>query len=306
MSEGIISAMGHLSIQTKDLEGSVFDAVNLLGLRETSRSGETVFLAAADVHHELMYTKSSVDAIDHIGLVAKNRGALAEARARVDRGGFPIVSEKPLEAGIAEGFAFVGPEGFVYEIYLGMEDLQGHSSTFGPDRFGHINIHPQDLETTKTFLVEVLGFMISDIVGDDFAYFLRCNPDHHGIAIIKGRGSLHHHAWETQSIADLGRLGDRLDSLRRQLIWGPVRHGAGHNIAAYFVEPAGGVIELYTDLEQIYDDERPPIVWKSDDGRWFNRWGAYNGQDFRSHGIFPADRLVTGQEITILNKGNVE
>ncbi|MCW2747090.1 MAG: hypothetical protein JWP10_232, partial [Nocardioidaceae bacterium] len=59
-------------------------------------------------------------------------------------------------------------------------------------------------------------------------------------------------------------------------------------IAAYYVEPSGVVVELYTDLEQIYDDLRPPIVWSEDDRTWFNRWGVYRGEDFRSHGLFPA------------------
>ncbi|CAN5231617.1 VOC family protein [soil metagenome] len=290
MSWGVISAMGHIAIQTTRLEESLFDATHVLGLRETGRTGGSVFLAAADVHHEIMYIESEHDGIDHIGLVAADSSALAEVRRRVDDGGYEVISETPLEEAIADGFAFVGPEGFVYEIYVGMEELVAPEGTHGPDRFGHINLHPQHVDEYKTFLEDVLGFRISDIIGDDFAYFLRCNPDHHGIALISGRGSLHHHAWQTQSIADLGRMADRLDRLRRHLIWGPVRHGAGHNIAAYFVEPAGDVIELYTDLEQIYDDSRPPAKWSMDDGRWFNRWGSYNGEDFRSHGLFPAPR----------------
>ena len=35
MSWGLISAMGHVSIQTTDLASSVFDATQILGLRET-------------------------------------------------------------------------------------------------------------------------------------------------------------------------------------------------------------------------------------------------------------------------------
>ncbi|SFI61026.1 Catechol-2,3-dioxygenase [Microbacterium saccharophilum] len=290
MSWGLISEMGHVAIQTTRLEDSVFDATQVLGLRETGRDEHTVFLAAADVHHELMYQASEHDGIDHIGLVAADRGALAEVRRRIDAGGWEVVSESPLEEGIEEGFAFEGPEGFIYEVYVGMARQDAPQLGFGPDRFGHINIHPQDVEAYKTFLTDVLDFRISDVIGDDFAYFLRCNADHHGIALIAGRGTMHHHAWQAQSIVDLGKLGDRLDRLRRQMIWGPVRHGAGHNIAAYFVEPSGGVIELYADLEQIYDDNRPPVVWNGDDNRWFSRWGVYRGQDFRTHGLFPAPR----------------
>ena len=132
----------------------------------------------------------------------------------------------------------------------------------------------------------------SDVIGDDYAYFMRCNPDHHGIALLPGKGTFHHHAWQTQSVADLAKLGDRLNKAGRDLIWGPVRHGAGHNIAAYYVEHSGAVVELYTDLEQIYDDNREPIVWGAEDN-WWNMWSDYRPLDFRDFGIPPVVRRLT-------------
>lgn len=288
--------MGYIAIQTTHFEESIALQTDIFGLRETRRTETVTYLAAADVHHELVYIRSDVDALDHLGLVAAGPAELAEARRRIDAAGFEVISDEPLVEGIEEGFAFVGPEQFVFSVYLGMHAQSAQSATFGPERYGHVNLHPQNVGAMCRFLVDVLGFLVSDIVGDDFAYFLRCNPDHHGIALIAGKGSLHHHAWQTQSIADLGKLGDRLDLAGKRLIWGPVRHGAGHNIAAYFVEPSDVVVELYTDLEQIYDAARAPHVWDGADGRWFNRWGVYNGQDFRSHGIFPAPHIRSIKE----------
>ncbi|WP_181365011.1 VOC family protein [Arthrobacter sp. HMWF013] len=289
MSWGLISAMGHVSIQTTRLRESVFDATQLLGLRETERTSDAVYLAAANVHHELVYVESDVDGIDGFGLVAANGDALREIRRRVDNENFPILSEKPRGAGIEDGFSFIGPEGFVFEIYVGMQENQAAVQSFGPDRYGHFNFHPRDVGGMMRFLHRVLDFRLSDVIGDDFAYFMRCNPDHHGIALVRGEGTLHHHAWQTQSIADLGRLGDRLNKVGRELIWGPVRHGAGHNIAAYFVETSGAVVELYTDLEQIYDDARPPVVWGEDEN-WYNMWSSYRPLDFRTFGLAPVDR----------------
>lgn len=287
MARGVISEMGYLAMRTRDYDESLALATDALGLRMTLDAGDRAYLSAADRHHELVYVKSDVDGIDHIGLVAADAESLEIIRARLEAAGFPILTRSPLERAIGEGFAVAGPEGYVFHVYVGMSSVAHGPAAFGPDRYGHINIHPVDATAMKDFLVEFFGFRVSDVIGTDFAYFLRCNSDHHGIALIKGRGSLHHHAWQTQSIADLGRLGDRLFAQGRRLIWGPVRHGAGHNIAAYYVEPNGTVVELYTDLEQIHDDLRPPIEWAGDDRTWFNRWGVYNGEDFRSHGAFP-------------------
>lgn len=289
MSWGLISAMGHVSIQTTDLSGSVFDATQILGLRETERTSDAVYLAAGNVHHELVYIESDVNGVDGFGLVAANGDALREIRRRVEDENFTIVSNKPRGVGVEDGFSFIGPEGFVFEIYVGMQENIALQQSFGPDRYGHVNFHPRDVGGMMRFLRRVLDFRLSDVIGDDFAYFMRCNPDHHGIALVRGEGTLHHHAWQTQSIADLGKLGDRLNKLGRELIWGPVRHGAGHNIAAYFVETSGAVVELYTDLEQIYDDSRPPVVWGEEEN-WYNMWGEYRPLEFRKFGLAPASR----------------
>ena len=287
MSLGVITEMGYLAMRTRDYDESLELATDVLGLRMTLNDDDRAYLSAADRHHELVYVKSEEDGIDHIGLVADSPEGLEIIRKRLEAGGFPILTRSPLEREIGEGFAVLGPEGYVYHVYVGMKAFRHGPASFGPDRYGHINIHPQNPTAMKDFLVEFFGFKVSDVIGKDFGYFLRCNPDHHGIALIKGRGTLHHHAWQTQSVADLGRLADRLFARGRRLIWGPVRHGAGHNIAAYYVEPNGTVVELYTDLEQIHEIDRPPIEWSQDDRTWFNRWGVYNGEDFRSHGVFP-------------------
>ena len=130
------------------------------------------------------------------------------------------------------------------------------------------------------------GFRVSDVIGQDFAYFLQCQSDHHGIALINGRGSLHHHAWQAQFVAGLGWLGDRLShGPQADLRPCAARRRASHRV--YYVEPNGRVVELYTDLEHIHEVNRPPIEWDQGDRTWLDRWGVCNGEDFRFHGACP-------------------
>lgn len=289
MPWGLIAQMGHVSIQTTDVEASVADATQLLGLHVNAQADGVAYLAGADVHHELSYHGGDRNGIDRIGLVAASGAALRALYTRVRAAGFPIVSGEADGPGVAEAFSFVGPEGYVFEIYTGMQTVAnplGRGAS-GPDRYGHINIHPQDVVAFKDFLVTVLDFRLSDVIGDDFAYFLRCNSDHHGIALIKGPGTLHHHAWQVQSATELTKVCDRVGAAGREIIWGPVRHGAGHNIACYYVEASGAVVEIYADLEQIYDDERPPVIWGGTDN-WFNMWSDFRPDSFRMHGLAPA------------------
>lgn len=294
MTNRVISEIGYVALQTTDLDGSLQHAQDILGLVETERTGNAVFLGSrARAHHELVYLDSPENALGHIGLVAPNQAALDTVRRRVMDAGYPLLSAEPLHPGVADGFSFVGPENFIFEIYIQMEKVALTPKSFGPDRFGHVNLHPQNLGAMLDFFVKILDFRISDVIGDDFAYFLRCNPEHHGVALIKGRGWMHHHAWQVQSIAELGKAGDRLFESGAELLMGPVRHGAGHNIAAYYVEPNGAVVELYTDIEMIYDDERPPIIWEADDRRWATRWASYDFTEFRSHGVYPASEAIS-------------
>ncbi|MCD1144228.1 VOC family protein [Kocuria sp. LUK] len=292
MSWGLISEMGHVGIQTTDVEASVRDATELLGLRVTEQAGDAVYLAAGDVHHELVYRESDVNGVDSLGLVARDGDALKAVRRRVEDENLEVLADRPRTAGVEDGFSFVGPEGWVFEITVGRQADVAARQGFGPDRYGHLNFHPRNTRSMMQFLQRVLDFRLSDVIGDDYAYFMRCNPDHHGIALLPGKGTFHHHAWQTQSVADLAKLGDRLHKAGRELIWGPVRHGAGHNIAAYYVEHSGAVVELYTDLEQIYDDNRDPVLWGPEDN-WWNMWSDYRPLDFRDFGIPPVVRRLT-------------
>ena len=61
---------------------------------------------------------------------------------------------------------------------------------FAVQKLGHVVVNVTDLEASKRFYTEVLGFRISDIYGGDKMpggmVFLRCNGDHHCLALIGG------------------------------------------------------------------------------------------------------------------------
>jgi catechol 2,3-dioxygenase len=289
-----IKQMGYVALQSTDLEFATRHARDILGLTETARSGNAVFLSsAARSHHELVYLDSPFDGVGHFGLVANGLSGLDSVRRRVKDAGFEVISQSPLLPGVSDGFSFRGPEGFVYEIYIEMEKASYAPVPHGPQRYGHINLHPTDPTAYKDFLVNILDFMVSDVIGQDFGYFLRCNSEHHGIALIKGRGWMHHHAWQAQSIAELGLLGDRLWESGARLLMGPVRHGeSGRNIAAYYLEPTGNVVELYTDMRHIYDDDAPANIMSNETRDWATQWAFYDAEEFRAHGVFPAPEVI--------------
>ncbi|MGY4711944.1 VOC family protein [Mycolicibacterium sp. CBM1] len=293
-STGDIVAMGYIAIRTPDLAESVRSSTDIFGLEAVDVSNTKAYLSASRTHHELVFINDDASSLDHIGLVAADQNALAAIREKVAAGGWKIVSETPLEDHIDTGFSFVGPEGYTWHVYLGMSIYDNRAGGFGPDRYGHATFWVQDSIAMRDFVINTFGFVVSDQIGEDTAFFLRCNSEHHGIGIMKspvpGLSGLHHHAWQTQSITDLGRLGDRLASAGDRLLWGPVRHGAGHNIAAYYREPSGGTVELYTDMEHIWDRNRGIVYWAEGDLRWINQWDGHISTDSRATLTTPYQR----------------
>lgn len=293
MAFGVISEIGYISMHSADINASVQHAKDILGLVETGRSGNAVYMSSATKrHHDLVYIDAPKHGVGQVGLIAAGPQALDTVRKRIKDAGYPMVSDRPLHPGVADGFAFIGPENFIFEIYVQPELVDVTLSGFSPTKFGHVNLHPVDPGGMLRFFRDILDFRISDAIGEDFAYFLRCNSEHHGIGIIKGRGWMHHHAWQLQSIAELGQIADRLYEHNDRLLMGITRHGAGRNLAAYYVEPTGAVVEIYADMEHIYDDERPPRLWDRDNNDFATLWATYDMTEFRSHGLFPADEAI--------------
>ena len=131
-----------------------------------------------------------------------------------------------------------------------------------PVGFGHITLMTADLPRCAAFYTDILGFRISDTVGEA-AIWVRWNQQHHGVAILQtGQAKVNHYAFD---LADWGEMKKICDHLWRNdipIIYGPSRHGPGHNIFIYIPDPAGNVIELTLEVVQIWDDESyQPLNW---------------------------------------------
>jgi catechol 2,3-dioxygenase-like lactoylglutathione lyase family enzyme len=287
MRPPVISRIGHAALRVRDLDAALWTATEVMGLREVERDNGWVYLTHGAPHHSLQLRADDVDAVDHLGLEAAGAEALAEIRSRLSAAALPIISEGALDRGVRDGLAFEGPEGYIFDVYTSMSEDQPPYIPRGvrPRRFGHFNIYLTEPQPMIEMLQQVLDFRVSDYVGP--GAFLRCNVDHHGIGIGKAEPTrIHHCAWEVESIADLARLGDILDDHKRHLLWGPVRHGVGENIAAYFVDASDLIVEYYSNMLRIYDDaDFTPGQWERDDPRFYSVWARNNPDGFREHGL---------------------
>jgi catechol 2,3-dioxygenase-like lactoylglutathione lyase family enzyme len=118
-----------------------------------------------------------------------------------------------------------------------------------PVKISHIVMHSPDHQALVTWFCDVLGFKVSDWLGD-FMCFLRCNEAHHRVAILPGPPCLNHVAYDMLSVDDMMRHQPP-EAGRHRLRWGPGRHTAGNNTFSYFTTPAGFAVEYTADLEVV-------------------------------------------------------
>lgn len=273
---GLIKRMAHVALRVPDLEASVGWATTVMGMREVQRDGAISYLTHADCHHSLQLIADERSALDHIAMEAHDEAALALLLERLHERDVAIVSDEPQELGIERAVRFLGPDGHLIEVFTGMAQAGPIHTGRGvqPRKFGHPTLTCPDIGPTRTFFEEVLEFRLSDEIGDGVLAFLRCNVDHHGLGLQKGEPGLNHYAWEVESLATLGQLGETLARNDGRFIWGPGRHGAGQNLFTYHFDPSGCVVEYYADLYRVWDERSyVPGHWSLDDNRGENLWG---------------------------------
>ena len=135
----------------------------------------------------------------------------------------------------------------------------------------------------------LLGIALPEDVGGAGLGFLRCSTDHHNVAVVESPVPLlQHYSWECDDVDHVGHTATalyRADPERNA--WGMGRHFAGSNFYWYLRDPSGSFLELFSDLDQILDDE----AWESTGRTEFalehvaNAWGPNLPVEF----IVPAD-----------------
>jgi catechol 2,3-dioxygenase-like lactoylglutathione lyase family enzyme len=143
---------------------------------------------------------------------------------------------------------------------------------YHPRRLQHANYLTADTARMVDWYERVLGFRVTDWVGDGAAW-MHVDRDHHVVAFLdKGYSHIHHIAFELTDWGELRVALDHLGQHRRPLAWGPGRHTMAQNLFAYcrMVEEEL-FVELFCDMEQLEPDHEPRHF--EDDPHGANAWG---------------------------------
>ncbi|HWK42784.1 MAG TPA: VOC family protein [Croceibacterium sp.] len=230
----------------------------------------------ADEHHVVRLHKSDTNHVEVIALATQSRGDVDALHSNVSAAGCRIIhSPQELQApGGGYGFRFFSPDGLPFEVSAAVEPLEKRTMKRWeglPVKISHIVLHSPDHQAAVKFFCDVLGFRVSDWLGD-FMCFLRCNSAHHRLAILPGPPCLNHVAYDMLGVDDMMCGASRLRQRGTELRWGPGRHKAGNNAFSYFTTPNGFAVEYTAELEEVDFETHQPVVHPPGP-RVMDQWG---------------------------------
>lgn len=277
-ASSLVRALRSVALYVPDLEKAEQFYTHVWHLQVVARTGNAIYFTGAGQDHHLLslHQRDGETGIRHVTLRARDLKALDEvARRAVNAGGQVVSDVAPCEEpGGGTALVVADRDGRRFQLVCGDERVEGRlSDPDQPIRLAHVVLNCHNVDETQRFMEAVLDFSLSDRTR--IMAFMRCNSDHHTIALgDTDNDALNHIAFLMPDLDSVMRGGGRMRDAGYEIAWGPGRHGPGNNAFNYFIGPFGEVIEYTAEVEQI-DDNYPvgsPSDWIWPSGR-IDQWG---------------------------------
>jgi catechol 2,3-dioxygenase len=276
-----ILRLSHVEIRVPDLELATAYYTEVLGMYETAREPDRVFLKCWDEHqhHSVVLTFAPTYGLQHMGWKVEHREDLDHYQARLEAAGIEVTRIPAGEwgPGHGESIRFRTPTGHEMELVHGMEQVGNllpltnppprplNLVGIAPPRIDHIFLTAEDVNGGTTFYTDLLDFHLTEqVIGDDgfqIATWLEVSHASHDLALVTGPdGGLHHFAYWVDDWNDLRTGSDVLAYHGVRIETNPTRHGATRGMCVYFFDPAGNRNELFTGGYWVDPDESP-VTW---------------------------------------------
>ncbi|MDT7861838.1 MAG: 3,4-dihydroxyphenylacetate 2,3-dioxygenase [Saccharolobus sp.] len=303
--------LSHVCIRVTDLDKAKYFYVDLLGLVETERDGDYIYLRGIEEgqHHSLILKKANSPGLSYIGFRVANEKELDKAEEELKQLGLKIVKFR--EKAVNEGLLFETPQGIPIFLYYDMEYVGDLRLAFdkhrgvSPVRLAHVNYIVNDLEKETEFLKNYFGYYVTETYldknGNKSVIWLTKRGDSHEIAIAKSNRNYpgyHHQTYYVHDVKDIIRAADIMasvglwDSIER----GPGRHGATEGYYIYLRDFDKNRIEFFTNDYVVLDpDKWKPIIWTYEQFRYRSDfWGRPIPQSWLEEWV-PVEDISTGK-----------
>ena len=273
-----VSALRSVALTVPDLAQAEAFYTQIWHLDVAARTADAIYLRGTGADHHLLalHQASGPARLRNVTLRARSRKALDEvAQAVAAAGGRIVQPVAPVtEPGGGTAVTVADADGRIFRLVHGDEQhADAREVKDRPVRLAHAVLNSHDVEATRRFMEQVFDFSLSDRTR--IMAFMRCNSDHHSIALgDTDNDALNHIAFLMPDLDSVMRGGGRMKDAGYGIEWGPGRHGPGDNAFNYFVGPFDIVIEYTAEVEQVDDSYQAgqPSDWTWPSGR-VDQWG---------------------------------
>ena len=276
-----ILRLSHVEIKVPDLELATAYYSEVVGMVETARTSDRVYLKCWDEqqHHSVVLNFEPTHGLSYMSWKVEHADDLEYYAGRLKDAGVEVqwLDGDELGPGGGRAIRFTTPSRHQMELIHGMELVGNLLPTFNPPpkplnlvgvappRLDHVFITLEDVGGMTRFLQDVLDFHLTEqVVGDDgfqIATWLEVSHSSHDIALVTGPdGGLHHFAYWVDDWNEIRDAADVLAYHGVRIDTNPTRHGATRGHCLYFFDPAGNRNEVFTGGYWTDPDDEP-ITW---------------------------------------------
>jgi catechol 2,3-dioxygenase len=304
-----IAHLGHLEMFTPKPEESVRFFVDIMGMTESGRDGDSVYLRAWDDYerHTLKLTAAKHPGMGHMGLRARSQHAL-ERRVEALKGTEFAVGWT--DGDLCHGPAFVckDPDGHNIELYYETQwydapaalrpALKNQAQRFpargcNVRRLDHWNGLAVDIKANREFFEQYLGFRLTEQIvldtGVEAAMWMTCTNKTYDFAYTKDatgtKGRFHHITYAVNSREEVLLAADIFLEAGIKIETGPHKHAIQQTFFLYVYEPGGNRVEIANaGARLILAPDWRPIRWTETERKKGQAWGLKTIESFHIYG----------------------
>lgn len=284
-----IVRVAHVELLVRDLDLAARFYVEVLGLIESDRTDEVVYLRGWEeqVHHSLVLRRADVAAVGHVAFRVREPGDLALLAKACEESGTPAhwYADEPHHG---QALRVTDPFGVPIEFFCEIDAVDSRLRDFHQQRgaplmrLDHVNFQVPDIGRAIPFWTGH-GFRCSEYLATDGPGEQLCGawlfrkPHVHDIAFTVGAGPrLHHTAFwvadQTAVLRACDQIASSGEALRIER--GPGRHGISSAFFVYIRDPEGHRIELFSTDYYTGDPDLKPLRWSAADPTARTFWGT--------------------------------
>ncbi len=263
-----LAHLGHVELLTPTPEHSLRFFVDVLGMTESGRQGDSVYLRGWDDYERasLKLTGSKTSGLGHAAFRARSPQALARRVAALERTGAGIGWHEG-ELGHGPAYQFRDPDGHLLEVYYETEwyqappalkpALKNQAQRFpargvNVRRLDHFNCLAVDIAANRRFFQDTLGFRLTEQIvlndGTEAGMWLTCTNKSYDFAYTREAhgvaGRFHHVTFALDSREEILRAADIFLENGVHIETGPHKHAVQQTFFLYVYEPGGNRVEV--------------------------------------------------------------